>query len=209
MAKSKKSAKVEPADRREKILDAAVAIFKKDGPLGIKFKTIAEEAGIDPPLMHYYFKNLDELHFEVIQRILAALKKAALQSSVPNEKKLTPLESLEYYTASYFDFAEQQPELVRFWIYFYSLACADERYQALNTAIRKEGRERIRTMLYQGIEAGEFKLHPGMKADEVALHIQGLISGNVIMAISEKGLLSWKEYQQATVRAVRTWVIER
>lgn len=49
----------------EKILAAARRVFVRDGMTGARMQDIADEAGINKALLHYYFKNKEKL-FEVI-----------------------------------------------------------------------------------------------------------------------------------------------
>src|SRR5215211_5851313 len=49
----------------EKILAAARKVFVRDGMSGARTQDIADEAGINKALLHYYFKNKEKL-FETI-----------------------------------------------------------------------------------------------------------------------------------------------
>lgn len=49
----------------EQILSAARRVFVRDGMTGARMQDIADEAGINKALLHYYFKNKEKL-FEVI-----------------------------------------------------------------------------------------------------------------------------------------------
>lgn len=49
----------------EQILAAAKKVFVRDGMAGARMQDIADEAGINKALLHYYFKNKEKL-FEVI-----------------------------------------------------------------------------------------------------------------------------------------------
>lgn len=49
----------------EKILEAAKAVFVRKGMAGARMQDIADEAGINKALLHYYFRNKEKL-FEVI-----------------------------------------------------------------------------------------------------------------------------------------------
>lgn len=51
----------------EKILAAARKVFVRDGMAGARMQDIADEAGINKALLHYYFKNKEKL-FETIFR---------------------------------------------------------------------------------------------------------------------------------------------
>src|SRR4249920_2351657 len=49
----------------EKILSAAKKVFISRGMAGARMQDIADEAGINKAMLHYYFKNKEKL-FEVI-----------------------------------------------------------------------------------------------------------------------------------------------
>ena len=60
MVKEKKEKSTE-----EKILAAAKKVFVAKGMAGARMQDIADEAGINKALLHYYFRNKEKL-FEVI-----------------------------------------------------------------------------------------------------------------------------------------------
>ena len=66
MVKQKKD-----ATTQEKILEAAKKVFVRQGMSGARMQDIADEAGINKALLHYYFRN-KELLFEVIFNEAAA-----------------------------------------------------------------------------------------------------------------------------------------
>lgn len=47
--------------QRERLLDAAIALFAERGVAATHFKAIAERAGVTPALVHYYFRDRDGL----------------------------------------------------------------------------------------------------------------------------------------------------
>lgn len=60
MVKKKKDQSTE-----DRILDAAKQVFVRKGMAGARMQDIADEAGINKALLHYYFRNKEKL-FEVI-----------------------------------------------------------------------------------------------------------------------------------------------
>ena len=60
MVKAKKDISAE-----EKILAAAKKVFTRNGMDGARMQDIADEAGINKALLHYYFRSKDKL-FQVI-----------------------------------------------------------------------------------------------------------------------------------------------
>src|SRR3546814_136231 len=50
-----------PADQRERLLDAAIACFVRQGIAATSLRAIASEAGVTPALLHYYFGDKAQL----------------------------------------------------------------------------------------------------------------------------------------------------
>lgn len=61
-------------DLRERLLDAALAVFARDGIGGASLRQIAAEAAVTPALLHYYFGDRQQLIDAVVaERILPVL----------------------------------------------------------------------------------------------------------------------------------------
>ncbi len=58
------------AEKRKRILDAALDIFSENGFRGSTIDQIAEAAGMSKPNLLYYFKSKDEIHETLIHRLL-------------------------------------------------------------------------------------------------------------------------------------------
>jgi AcrR family transcriptional regulator len=57
----------------QKILDAARNIFMRKGMHGAKMQEIADEAGINKALLHYYFRSKDKLFDRIFQEVFGQL----------------------------------------------------------------------------------------------------------------------------------------
>src|SRR5688572_18532432 len=68
MAKYKKDNSTE-----ERILEAARKVFVRDGMFGARMQDIANEAGINKALLHYYFKNKEKLFEQVFMEAATKL----------------------------------------------------------------------------------------------------------------------------------------
>lgn len=55
-------------DTEQRILDAAHAVFLRGGTTGARMQEIADEAGVNKALLHYYFRSKDRLAEAVFQR---------------------------------------------------------------------------------------------------------------------------------------------
>jgi AcrR family transcriptional regulator len=83
-APAKKPARRAQADRREEttttILDAAEALFAEHGRDGVTLRMLGAAAGVDAPLVHYYFGDLEGVFRAVFSR------KADLINAVRNQR---------------------------------------------------------------------------------------------------------------------------
>ena len=60
-------------DQRERVLDAAIACYVEQGIAGTTLKRIADRAGVNPALLHYYFGDKAQLREAVVgERLLPA-----------------------------------------------------------------------------------------------------------------------------------------
>lgn len=91
-----------PEERREKILDAAVALILKRGHSGCSLEDVAAEARISTPLIYKYFPKREELLKALLEREFAELRGRGLNSvprNVPAESVIrsTVERALTYY----------------------------------------------------------------------------------------------------------------
>jgi len=78
-------------DTELRILDAAHAVFLKQGTAGARMQEVADEAGVNKALLHYYFRSKDQLAQAVFRRALGELLPQAmevLRSERPLEEKV-------------------------------------------------------------------------------------------------------------------------
>ena len=59
----------------DQILDAAYRIILQKGKAGSRMQEIADEAGVNKALLHYYFRSKDKIYTAVMQRIIRELLK--------------------------------------------------------------------------------------------------------------------------------------
>lgn len=103
--------KIKKDNTEVKILEAAKTVFIKKGMDGARMQEIADEAGINKALLHYYFRSKQKL-FEAIftnlfKQIFPNIIKL-MTSEEPIEKKL------KEFIESYIDILAQNPRLPAF-----------------------------------------------------------------------------------------------
>ena len=95
----------------EKILEAAKSAFMKHGLYGAKMQDIANEAGINKALLHYYFRNKEKLFDEVFE---GALSKYFEQMLVFSDTSIPVIERLFIYVDNIIDFFSEYPQMSMF-----------------------------------------------------------------------------------------------
>ena len=79
-----KQLKIKPArkdgDTERRILDAAHAVFVRRGTAGTRMQEIAAEAGVNQALLHYYFRNKEQLAQSAFERAAKGFMPAVVQA---------------------------------------------------------------------------------------------------------------------------------
>lgn len=95
----------------EKILASAKNVFMSKGMYGARMQDIANEAGINKALLHYYFRNKEKL-FEVI--FLEAAQKLFPRINMIFESDLPFFEKIEKFCDEYITIMSENPYLPLF-----------------------------------------------------------------------------------------------
>jgi AcrR family transcriptional regulator len=95
----------------ERIFEAAEIVFEEEGLAGARMQTIADRAGINKALLHYYFRTKDHL-FEAVFTKLA--KKMFMKFTPIFEKDLSLEEKIRFFFREHITFMQQNPKLPGF-----------------------------------------------------------------------------------------------
>src|ERR1044072_5809634 len=95
----------------EKIVTAAKKVFLAKGLAGARMQDIADEAGINKALVHYYFRNKEKL-FEVI--FTEAALKLFPKINIIFESDGTLFEKIRLFVAEYITVMSENPYLPMF-----------------------------------------------------------------------------------------------
>lgn len=98
----------------ETILQAAKCIFQQKGMDGARMQEIADEAGINKAMLHYYYRNKQQL-FDAVFKSAFSLLIPQLNKILNDDSSLE--EKIRNFTCNYIDFVKKQPYLPNFIIY--------------------------------------------------------------------------------------------
>lgn len=98
-------------DTEEKILDAAKDIFQKKGMDGSRMQEIADKAGINKSMLHYYYRS-KRLLFEAVFSSVFSLLAPQLNTILNDDSSIT--KKVENFTDNYISFISKHPYLPNF-----------------------------------------------------------------------------------------------
>jgi len=75
-----------PPNAEERILDAAHRVFLRRGSAGARTQEIADEAGVNKALLHYYFRTKERLAAAVFQRAATKLMPPVIATLASNHE---------------------------------------------------------------------------------------------------------------------------
>jgi TetR/AcrR family transcriptional regulator len=136
----------------QKILNAATAIFIREGYAGARMQAIADYAGMNKALLHYYFRSKDQLFQRIFQEKYALLMprlRTALQNDAPF------LDKMDKMVDAYIDLFTENPYLPTL-----IFSTINHHPEFLNSLPKSEGIV-LMEIFNQAVERGEIKaFHP-------------------------------------------------
>lgn len=95
----------------DKIFEAATFVFEEQGLSGARMQNIADRAGINKALLHYYFRTKDHL-FEAVFTKLA--RKMFMKFTPLFENNLSLEEKIRFFFREHINFLQHNPKLPGF-----------------------------------------------------------------------------------------------
>jgi len=134
----------------EKILDAAKEVFMKYGLYGARMQDIADTAGINKALLHYYFRNKEKLFDRIFEN---ALSRFFEQSQVFENSILPVKDRIFQYVSNIIDFYAEYPQMSMFIIK--EIGNNPDLFKQKIMAAKKNKTFRLIDTLEQAIKNGE------------------------------------------------------
>lgn len=96
-------------ERREQLIDAAIAVLSTEGLAATTTRRVTDEAGVALGAFHYAFANKDELLRSVIERVSQRSEQALADAA--RAAGSDPVAAAEKLVHDYWQFVESTPEL--------------------------------------------------------------------------------------------------
>ncbi|HOO28637.1 MAG TPA: TetR/AcrR family transcriptional regulator [Lachnospiraceae bacterium] len=138
------------------ILNAAVKVFVEKGREGARMQEIADCAGVNKMLLHYYFRDKDTLFLEVVREVNADLYGSVIEKSM---EALTFQEFLSVFISRHFDYLNEKKDSFQFLLWELSRKQFDLKtvVSGLNNKYGKNPFEILSDKLEEAVKNGEIR----------------------------------------------------
>lgn len=103
--------RVTDSHTRDKIFRAATLVFEEKGYSGARMQEIADKAGINKALLHYYFRSKDQLFMAVFQVLISKMFEKIFATF---NADLSFKEKIKLFLSQHIDFLIKNPKLPTF-----------------------------------------------------------------------------------------------
>ena len=182
-------------DRHQEILAAAARVITERGLAETRISDIAEEAGVSPGLILYYFESKDRLLAEALTfandqfYVRTSREVRRLPSAVDQLRRLVEL-SIPGYLPEYAPLDEWA-----LWIEVWVRALRDAEMAKDREVLDERWRSQIADIVRAGKESGEFTTDTAV--DELALRLACLIDGLAIQVVMRDSKVTGERMHRA------------
>ena len=174
--------------RRAQLTRAAYKVVGEKGYNEFTIKDIAVEAGLSTGLVHYYFKNKEELLFTLLKEMNTNLKdnlnKALTVLEEPEDKLLA-------FCDEAFDLLNKEKAYFSVIIDFWGQISRNKRIRQANIKLFQSYRDEITAILKEGAAKGVFM---AVDVQLTSVIIVSLIQGTIIQYVIDNEAFDYREY---------------
>lgn len=164
--------------RRAQLTSATYNVVSKKGYYNFTIKDIAQEAGMSTGLIHYYFKNKQDLLLNLLREINRNIR-ASLQQDL--EHLSDPIDRLAAFIERACNLVMQEKNYFYVLLDFWTQLNHNERMRTAIQKLYKSYRDVCSEILNEGIEQGKFNnIDVRYTATMIVSMVQGLIIQYVI-----------------------------
>jgi TetR/AcrR family transcriptional regulator, fatty acid metabolism regulator protein len=186
--------------RRNQLTRAAFKVVGQKGYYDFTIRDIAREASLSTGLVHYYFKNKEDLLLNLLKEInknmLVILNRSISKADDPREK-------LNIFMRQAFDLVENEKDYFYIVMDFWTQVNKNDRMKRANIKLFRSYREEISKILKEGIEQGVFVK---MDVDYTSAVIISIIQGLIIQFVIDNNAFDYKEFSKKVMKHVNDLV---
>lgn len=188
--------------RRSQLTRAAYNVVSKKGYYNFTIKDISKESGLSTGLVHYYFKNKQDLMLNLIREMNKNLKKYLNNGLSRSED---PVEKLKIYVTQAFELVMNEKNYFFVFIDFLSQVNRSERMRKANIRLIESYREECSRILREGVDKGVFR---EIDIQYVTTIIISLIQGMIIQYVIDNNAFEYSEYTKKVIDQILDMVLK-
>lgn len=174
--------------RRAQLIRAAYKVVSRKGYYNFTIKDIAKESGLSSGLVHYYFKDKQDLLLNLLKDINSNMKsylnKELVRTQNPKDKLIT-------YMDQAFGLAEKEKEYFYVLIDFWSQTKHNPRMRKANNRLLRSYRDECAAILKEGISSGVFR---DVDVAFAAATIVSVIQGTIVQYVLDNEAFNYEQY---------------
>ena len=182
-------------ERRNQILEAAMAVFARQGFEQARMDDIAQEVGLSKGALYLYFKSKDAIISAILQFFFSrAMKK--LQGFLESEEPPSVREQLLRLNQYFIGEMKWMVSMLPISFQFYAVAARQKAVRQFLKRYFKDYREVLTALIQRGIDRGEFR---PMQAEDVAIAISALLEGLALLWMVDPDATTWEQTGEAAL----------
>jgi len=189
--------------RRSQLTKATYKVVGKKGYYDFTIKDIAKEAGLSTGLIHYYFKNKEDLLLNLLREmnrnLMSVLNKSINQLS-------NPVEKLNSFLTQAFNLVNTEKDYFYVVIDFWTQVNRNERMKKANVKLFNSYRDECSKILKEGVESGSFI---EMDINFISALIISIIQGLIIQYVIDSNAFVYNEYSALAMKQINDLVLKK
>jgi AcrR family transcriptional regulator len=185
-------------ERKNQILEAAIAVFARLGFQQTRMDDIASQAGLSKGTLYLYYKSKDAVIGALLKYFFTQEFKR-LQSFIETERQEPAAEQIMLLTRQLASAMKWMERLMPIAFEFYALAGRDRETRQFLQQYFKDFRTALAHLIQRGIERGEFR---AVDADTTAITLTALYEGSALLYFVDPGGFAWSEQIESSVRSL-------
>jgi TetR/AcrR family fatty acid metabolism transcriptional regulator len=189
--------------RRGQLTRAAYKVVGQKGYYEFTVRDIAKEAGLSTGLVHYYFKNKEDLLLNLLKEINRNMT-IILNRNISTAED--PQERLNIFMRQAFDLVKNEKDYFYIVIDFWTQVNKNERMKRANIKLFKSYRDEISKILKEGVDKGVFTK---MDVDYTAAVIISIIQGLIIQYVIDNNAFNYEDYTKKIMKHINDLVSKK
>jgi AcrR family transcriptional regulator len=183
-------------ERKQQILDAAIAVFARLGFRAARMDDVAEQAGLSKAALYLYYKSKDAIIAALLQRLFLQEFKQ-LQALVESEREGLVVEQLLVLTRQLATMLQWMSRLMPIAFEFYAIAGRDKQVRQFLKEYFTDYRHLLARLIERGIAQGELGDIDPMAT---AITLTALFEGLALLFFVDPQATRWTEQTETSVR---------